>query len=47
MKTGALYYDAISNNLPDQDTFLFQPHPIQVLSILTFMGCDKKDNWAQ
>lgn len=25
-------------------SFLLQPHPVQVLSILRFLGCDKKDN---
>ena len=47
MKTGASYYDAVSDKLMNADTCLFQPHAIQVLSILRFLGCDKKDNWIQ
>ena len=26
------------------DSYLLQPHPIQVLSILRFIGCDSKES---
>ena len=41
MKSGESYYDAIQMD-QSPDSYLLQPHPIQVLSILRFIGCDSK-----
>lgn len=45
MKSGINYYDALKYG--DASDYLLQPHPVQVLSILRFIGCDDEEGLAK
>ncbi len=40
VRTAEKFYEAMKSK-ENTDSILFLPHPIQVLSILKFFGCDK------
>jgi hypothetical protein len=43
-KSGESFFSAREAGKANLGDFLLQPHPIQVLSILLFVGCDDKDS---
>ena len=49
MKSADSFYNALESEDSSAyaSDFLLQPHPIQVLSILRFIGCDSKTSLIQ
>jgi hypothetical protein len=49
MKSADSFYNALKSEERSQyaSDYLLQPHPIQVLSILRFIGCDSKTSFLE